>query len=303
MTIWDNIETLLSSQCGPSTIVGYQRDCNSYLRWAKEQGKEPLDSQTLLSWRDDMSLHTTLSPNTINRYLSSIKRVVLEARRHKLIDRDTALDFQDVTNVKVRSLKSRLKNARTRIAPADMRRLCEAPDTSTLIGLRDHAMLLTLASSGGRASEVASLTLDQIRPTEDGKHYFIEINGKTDIAARDAHLSAEAHTAIGAWLEARNAKFQGIATNSIFTSLEGNRHAGSQISETTVWRIVKRYAGDLGIKNIKPHDFRRFVGTQIAKKKDGLRKAQKALGHKDIQTTAKHYILDDLEAGETENMF
>ncbi len=52
---------------------------------------------------------------------------------------------------------------------------------------------------------------------------------------------------------------------------------------------------------MKPHDFRRFVGTQLAK--DDIRKAQKALGHKDIRTTAKHYVLDEIEAGLTDDLF
>jgi hypothetical protein len=43
------------------------------------------------------------------------------------------------------------------------------------------------------------------------------------------------------------------------------------------------------------------VGTQLAKK--DIRKAQKALGHKRIDTTAKHYILDELEEGLTDDLY
>ena len=53
--------------------------------------------------------------------------------------------------------------------------------------------------------------------------------------------------------------------------------------------------------HIKPHDFRRFVGTQLAK--SDIRKAQKALGHKRIDTTARHYVLDELEPGLTDNLY
>ncbi len=51
-------------------------------------------------------------------------------------------------------------------------------------------------------------------------------------------------------------------------------------------------AGQVELSHIKPHDFRRFVGTQLAK--HDIRKAQKALGHKRIDTTARHYVLDEL---------
>lgn len=75
-----------------------------------------------------------------------------------------ALKFQDIDGVKVKALKNRLKqHGRTRITPEDMRRLCQTPDAATLVGMRDRALLATLASSGLRASELANLTSGQIR--------------------------------------------------------------------------------------------------------------------------------------------
>ena len=63
----------------------------------------------------------------------------------------SAQAFANVAGVKPAALKHRLKpNARTRITPAQMRQLCEAPSTETLLGQRDRALLATLASSGGR---------------------------------------------------------------------------------------------------------------------------------------------------------
>jgi integrase len=61
------------------------------------------------------------------------------------------------------------------------------------------------------------------------------------------------------------------------------------------------YGEQAGIPHIKPHDFRRFVGTQLAKK--DLRTAQKVLGHKNITTTARYYVMDDVEAGSTDGLF
>ena len=68
-----------------------------------------------------------------------------------------------------------------------------------------------------------------------------------------------------------------------------------------MWNIVKRYAHQCGLDHVKPHDLRRFVGTQLAAK--DIRKAQKALGHKSIEVTARHYVLDELEIGLTDNLY
>ena len=42
---------------------------------------------------------------------------------------------------------------------------------------------------------------------------------------------------------------------------------------SAVWRVVRGYAEVAGLVGVKPHDFRRFVGTQLAA--GDIRKAQK----------------------------
>jgi hypothetical protein len=43
------------------------------------------------------------------------------------------------------------------------------------------------------------------------------------------------------------------------------------------------------------------MGMQLAKR--DIRKAQKALGHKRIDTTAQHYVLDELDVGLTDGLY
>ena len=64
---------------------------------------------------------------------------------------------------------------------------------------------------------------------------------------------------------------------------------------SAAWRAVQRYAQHVGLAHVKLHDFRRFVGTELARR--DIRLAQKALGHKRIETTARHYVLDELAGG------
>jgi len=54
------------------------------------------------------------------------------------------------------------------------------------------------------------------------------------------------------------------------------------------------------LSDIKPHDFRRYVGTELAKK--DLRLAQNQLGHKRIETTAQNYVLDNVAVGITDDL-
>ncbi len=267
-----------------------------YTAWCAEHGHEAAHPDALSAWRATMTTDTPYSPNTINQRIDIIKRIMAEAGQRGYITTETAYAFSLIRRVSVRALRERLKrHSRTRISAADMRRLCDAPP-ATVIGARDRALLATLASSGLRCNEAASLTVGQIEPR--GSHYVVLVQGKTDTEPREAPLSREAYGLILAWLDKRP-----MMSTAIFTRFDGRggRASDKAMSGVSVWRTVQTYAQACGLSHIKPHDFRRFVGTQLAAR--DIRKAQKALGHKRIDTTAAHYVLDELEPGLTEDLY
>ena len=157
-----------------------------------------------------------------------------------------------------------------------------------------HALLMTLAGSGLRVSEVVTLTSAQIAFSEGEnglQGWTVSVAGKNKVDATPRALSPAAKTAIDAWVSARSAA--GVESDYIFTGFTGRGSRGlrsTPIATVSAWETVQRYAGVAGVENVKPHDFRRFVGTQLAKK--DIRLAQKQLGHASIETTAKHYVLD-----------
>lgn len=206
--------SLLAGQLAPSSIAMYQRDFLAYVRFAGSSDAA-LDPATLGRWRASLANETDRSPHTINRMLSAVKRLVKEAAEQGYIDGETAAAFGRVAGVRPVALKTRTKpHARTRISPAEMRRLCAAPDTATLIGARDAALLATLASSGLRVAEAASLTVGQILSQSGG--YLLVIRGKNDAGPREAPLSREARRLIMAWLTQRP-----VLSEYIFTSFAG----------------------------------------------------------------------------------
>ncbi len=287
---------LLAGQLAPSSIAMYERDFRAYLHYAGSFDNA-VRPATLARWRTHLASETEMSPNTINRMLSAIKRLIKEAAVQGYLHYEVASEFSQIAGVKTVALKERTKdNARVRIEPEDMRRLCEAPDASTPIGLRDAALLATLAGSGLRVSELASLKFSHIRRQAGG--YLITVRGKNDVEFRDAPLSSRAYAEIRAWVDERP-----LPSDFVFTAFDGRgaRPTARPLSAVAVWRIVRKYSIEAGLVDVKPHDFRRFVGTQLAR--IDIRKAQKALGHKRLETTARHYVLDDLEVGLTDDLY
>ncbi len=299
---WEQLSSYLAHGLTISTLAMYRRDMKAYLDYASRNDLPTDAPRTVEMWRDDMVLNSTKSPNTINRMLSSIRRFMREARKQGWISVEAAYDFEHLDGVSLTLLKERMKHTRSiPITRAQMQMLCSLPDQTTLLGLRDRALLLTLATSGVRASELASLRVDRIFHKEGqpgaGTGYIIQIMGKKDIEYRDCNLSPDAYAAIQTWLSVR-----GVPCPYVFSGFVGFgiTPAPTKLSAKAVWDVTKAYAKQIGLEYISPHSFRRFVGTQIAA--IDIRIAQVTLGHKDISTTAKHYVLDSLTVGVTDNL-
>ena len=137
-----DIRSILSGQLAESSIAMYKRDIQAYFDYAEKYGLSWIEPLSLVAWRDALALQSELSPNTINRMIAAVKRIVREMAERKMIKREVNLEFSQVRGVQMKALKARLKpHSRTRISKEDMRRLCESPDTSTLVGQRDAALL------------------------------------------------------------------------------------------------------------------------------------------------------------------
>ena len=288
--------TILTGHLAPSSLAKYHQALRVYLAFC-ETSAQAFQATSLARWRTHLAQHTRLSPHTINRLLAAVKRLMKEAAAQGYIDVGTAAAFASVAGVKPQALKARLKaTARTRITPGQMRRLCDAPDPLRLRGRRDRALLATLASSGCRVSEVVTLTSRQMTPRAG--RFVLQVLGKNQTAPREAPLSQEAYMLLEAWLARRP-----LESDYLFTSFAGRgpRATTRPMSPAAVWQAVQQYATAVDLRHVKPHDFRRFVGTELARK--NIRQAQKALGHTRIETTAKHYVLDELEVGLTDGLY
>jgi integrase len=290
----------LQSRLAPLSLDDYLADATMYVRFCQGDAARISDPDTLLAWREHMVHHTEYSPNTINRRLMAIKALVKASARIERFDVAAALKFQQIELVKVISLRHRLKqHARVRLEPEDVRRLCTLPDPTTTIGLRDRVLLNVLATSGCRIAEVLSLSRHDVMKRSGG--YFVQVVGKGRTEPRLAPLSCQAHEWVERWLSVRD---QHVRATALITAVEPYTGIplGHRISADNARVRLKRYASVIGLPHVKPHDFRRFVATQIAEKY-GIRQAQLALGHASPEMTARYYVMDELKVGLTDNFF
>ncbi len=158
-------------------------------------------------------------------------------------------------------------------------RLLEAPDTTTLQGLRDRAILETLFSTGMRVSELIALNRDQIKPPKNEKELELAIKGKGG-RVRTVYLSERALFWIREYLKARK-----DIEKPLFVNLSPKKRY-SRLTPRSIERIVKKYALLAGLPlYVTPHTIRHSFATDLLSKGVDVRIVQEFLGHKNISTT------------------
>jgi site-specific recombinase XerD len=155
----------------------------------------------------------------------------------------------------------------------------DADPLERLLILRARAIIHVLYASGGRVSEVASLTR---RMVLDGRIDEVRVRGKGG-KTRVLLLTSEALRAIRAYIAERHDDYP-----ALFIS-HGRGH-GQRLGRGTLWKVVKDAALALDLhESTSPHSFRHYRATQLLNEGMPLESVQAYLGHQDISTTRTVY--------------
>lgn len=151
--------------------------------------------------------------------------------------------------------------------------LLKQPDTVTMNGARDKAILEILYASGLRVSELCLLDLHSVEDTT------VRVMGKGS-KERIVPVGEEAIRAVDRYLGFRD----GSDEKALF--IRGN---GKRIDRFFVWKMIKDYAKGAGIvKDISPHTLRHSFATHLLDNGADLRIIQEMLGHATISSTERY---------------
>lgn len=173
----------------------------------------------------------------------------------------------------------------------EMQALLNAPDCSTWIGRRDHAILIIALQTGLRASELVNLQCCDVA-FETGAHVRCEGKGRKQ---RATPLRRETATVMKNWLKERN----GSIHDPLFPTMRGDK-----MSRDALEHLVKRHiktasksCPSLVGKRISPHVLRHSTAMDLLH--HGIDQAVIALwlGHESLETT-QIYIHADMELKE-----
>lgn len=166
-----------------------------------------------------------------------------------------------------------------------VKRLLEAPQAESKFYYRDAAILELLYAAGIRATELAELRLCDL-DLIDG---FIIVTGKGS-KQRMIPLTETAILAIQEYIdsERRSQVFKNDKSKDRLFLSRSNK----PLCRHEIWRIVTKYARDIGLTGVSVHTLRHCFATHMLIGGADLRTIQKILGHSSISTTEIYTHVD-----------
>jgi len=167
--------------------------------------------------------------------------------------------------------------------------LLAAPDQSTRTGRRDHAILLTLITTGLRVGELTALTRQDLQLTKPTAHLRVHGKGRKD---RITPLNARTATVLQQWTAENPARG---STVPVFTT-QGSIKAISTDGIAARLQVHAKTAvvtyPDLAAKNVTPHTLRHTCAMRMLDAGIDLTTIALWLGHESTESTQSYLHAD-----------
>ncbi|MDP6633453.1 MAG: tyrosine recombinase XerC [Phycisphaerae bacterium] len=219
----------------------------------------PLEVRAMLA----VLRNSGLSKSTIARKLAAIRSF------YRFLVKIDQLEASPVSVVRTPRQDKRLPKC---LDIQQIEALLAAPDTASLLGARDRAIIETIYAAGLRVSELVDLDIEDL----DEFSEVVRIAGKGK-KERLCPLGSMSIAAIGHYLKMRHSP----RTGPLFV----NKH-GTRISARSVRRKLDKYLLEAGIDpGVSPHTLRHSFATHMLNAGADLRSVQELLGHSSLSTT------------------
>ena len=184
----------------------------------------------------------------------------------------------------VRGPKHVIKTGKTTVLTSEQaRELLDSIDVSTLVGLRDRALIAVMTFAFARIGAVVAMRVEDYFPK--GKRWWVRLHEKGGKRHEmPAHHNLEAY--LDAYIEAAGIRDGGKAP--LFRSAAGRTGALAEnpMHRVDAWRMVQRRAADLGSRiRIGCHTFRATGITAYLEAGGTLENAQAMTAHESPRTT------------------
>lgn len=260
-----------------NTLAAYRRDLRRYVAFCQKRDvvtPGDVDESTIRSFVASISASTwgdeerPYSARSVARALSSVRSF------HRFLLREGGGDRDPAAAVVQPKLPRSLPHP---LPVDDIARLLGAPDTGTLVGLRDRAILEVLYGAGLRISELVGLDVDDV-DLEEGSVRVLGKGGKE----RELPLGAFGRDAVTVYLERARPAFASKASRAaLFLNQRGGR-----LTRQSCARLLATSVEAAGIeRRVTLHTLRHSFATHLLEGGADVRVVQELLGHASVATT------------------
>lgn len=261
----------------PRTRRAYQGDLQDFCRFIGLAGAEEFRIVTrahVLAWRAQLE-QRGLAGATIRRKLAALASLF-----DHLLENNAMAGGNPVHGVKRPRIESN-EGKTPALGDHQAKALLDAPDSATLKGQRDRAVLAVLLYHGLRREEAAQLQTGDVQERRGIKH--LRVHGKGG-KLRWLPLHPVAAERIHVYLE--NDQKRLPEPGPLFRSLRG-RTSGAGLSANGIYNLVTDWAAAVGITvdGLGVHGLRATAATNALENDADIAKVQAWLGHANISTT------------------
>jgi site-specific recombinase XerD len=257
----DKIKFYIQNSKSKNTQKSYSADWKHFTEWCKANKRSPLPAEIGTICLYISELAETHKYSTLRRRLSSIS----EAHRFKrYLSPTKTLEVQSLMEGIKREIGSRQESKKAMMIQI-LPELIGKIDTSTLLGLRDKAILLLGFALASRRSELVAINVEDLEVNDFGMDVRIrETKTKDDDLVKGVVFTYNDFCPVKAtnrWI-----KEAGINTGALFRSIDRHGNIKDRLSDQSIALIVKKYIGELGMdeRDFAAHSLRSGLSTSAA---------------------------------------
>jgi site-specific recombinase XerD len=262
----------------PNTRAAYFHACRRFFAWCepREDIAELADIEPMHVAAYIRGLGKNFEKPTVKQHLAAIRMLFDWLVTGQVVATNPAHA--------VRGPKYVVKTGKTTVLTGKQaRELLDSIDTSTLVGLRDRALIAVMTFAFARIGAVVAMRVEDYFPR--GKRWWVRLHEKGGKRHEmPAHHNLEAY--LDAYIEVAKIRDDGKA--SLFRSAVGRTGVLTEkpMHRVDAWRMIQRRAADLGTRvRIGCHTFRATGITAYLEAGGTLENAQAMAAHESPRTT------------------
>ena len=252
-----------------NTLQAYRRDIQKFAAFAagRKVGTKDVRRSDVVEFLASL-YRKGLDSRSVARHLVTIRNFFRFALTEGYIDDDPA------ASVESPRFRQSLPEF---LSLEEVDRLLQQPDTDTMLGLRDRALIELMYSAGLRVSELCGLRVEDIQ-IESG---CLRCVGKGD-KERMVPVGRQALAVVQKYLRTGRPKLLREGSSPyLFLNQRGHK-----LDRITFWKLLGAYGRKAALrKALTPHMLRHSFATHLLDRGADLRSVQIMLGHSDISTT------------------